>query len=201
MELVIVATPLLPVRAAAAPSAVVSKLHAEGATRYRLGRFREALVKFKAALALTARPSLLFNIAQCHRQLGERGQALFYYKLYLSESERLHPNQQIPFAAEVKGHLRRLQSAAKTSTTKPAAAAVETSTTKPAAAAIVLPPGPGRNAIGSVPVNRPIYKRWWFWTLIGAAVIGATAAAVAANSGGFVQNPVGTLPPGQVQLK
>jgi len=26
--------------------------------------------------------------------------------------------------------------------------------------------------------HRPIYKRWWFWTLVGAAVVGATVGTV-----------------------
>ncbi len=28
--------------------------------------------------------------------------------------------------------------------------------------------------------HRPIYKRWWFWTLIGAAVVGATVGTAVA---------------------
>jgi hypothetical protein len=30
--------------------------------------------------------------------------------------------------------------------------------------------------------SRPIYKRWWFWTTIGAAVVGGTVAAVLATA-------------------
>jgi hypothetical protein len=30
----------------------------------------------------------------------------------------------------------------------------------------------------SAPASRPVYKRWWFWTLLGAAVIGGAVAAI-----------------------
>jgi hypothetical protein len=35
------------------------------------------------------------------------------------------------------------------------------------------------------PASVPVYKRWWFWTLIGVAVVGGTVGGVvAATSGG-----------------
>ena len=52
---------------------------------YRQSDFRGALTQYKKALSYKRHPAVFFNIAQCHRQLGDHKQALFYYKLYLSE--------------------------------------------------------------------------------------------------------------------
>jgi hypothetical protein len=52
---------------------------------YRQSDFRGALKHYKKALSYKRHPAVFFNIAQCHRQLGEYKHALFYYKLYRSE--------------------------------------------------------------------------------------------------------------------
>ena len=52
---------------------------------YRTGHFKKALAEFELALKAKHHPVILFNIAQCHRQLGHYDKALFFYKLYLSE--------------------------------------------------------------------------------------------------------------------
>jgi hypothetical protein len=46
-----------------------------------------------------------------------------------------------------------------------------------------VPVGPTSTPVPPPPPrSTPIYKRWWFWTLIGAAVAGATAGAVAGTT-------------------
>ncbi len=33
-------------------------------------------------------------------------------------------------------------------------------------------------------MHRPVYKRWWFWTIIGVGVVGGTAYALSSSGGG-----------------
>jgi hypothetical protein len=66
------------------------------------------LGEYRAALKLVHRVSLILNIAQCYRQLRQTERALFYYRLYLSDAERLSPGQVPPYADEVQGHIREL---------------------------------------------------------------------------------------------
>ena len=172
--------------------AEATRLYQQGALAYRLGHFAQALARFRAALKLTERPSLLFNIAQCHRQLGERRQAIFYYRLYLSESERLQPGAAVPFAAEVLGHLRRLEEAPPL--TRPALA-------RPALSRSALVTTPPTAPPQSSTRTPPLYRRWWFWTLIGAAVVGATTGTIVALQPRRVAVPSGSLTPGQLQLE
>lgn len=79
-----------------------------GETHYRLGNFQDALSSYQAALKQAQRSSIIFNIAQCHRQLGRLNKSLFYYRLYLADWERQHPGKPPPYYAEVRGHIKRM---------------------------------------------------------------------------------------------
>ena len=85
-------------------------LFSKGEVQYRLGKFRDALGHYEAALKLVRRPSIIYNIAQCHRQLKHLEQALFFYRLYLSDWKREHPGRaQPPNHAELQRHVATLQ--------------------------------------------------------------------------------------------
>jgi len=55
---------------------------------FNLGKFEQALAGYEAAYQAKPLPALLFNIAQCHRHLGNSDRALFFYRRYLA----LDPN-------------------------------------------------------------------------------------------------------------
>lgn len=65
----------------------VEELSQEGISDYMAGRYREALTKFKAALALHPVANLLFNIAKAHEQLGELENALVYYERFIKSGD------------------------------------------------------------------------------------------------------------------
>jgi hypothetical protein len=99
------------VREAAAPPtkaplnvATVAKAHANrGTGMYNLGRFSEALSEFEAAYLAVQDPPFLFNIAQCHRKMGNGKEALESYRSYLRVA-RAAPNR-----AEVQKHISELE--------------------------------------------------------------------------------------------
>jgi len=57
-----------------------------GAKLYNLGHFQEAIPDFEKAYELDPSPIFLFNIAQSHRQLGNKERALFFYRRYLEQA-------------------------------------------------------------------------------------------------------------------
>jgi tetratricopeptide (TPR) repeat protein len=67
----------------------------EGNAAYEQGNFREALTAFEAAYQLAPLPGFLFNVAQCHRQLGDFTQAASAYRRYLALSEKEPANAAI----------------------------------------------------------------------------------------------------------
>lgn len=83
----------------------------EGNAAYEQGNFREALKSFEAAYRLAPLPGFLFNVAQCHRQLGDFAQAASAYRRYLSLSEKEPAN-----AAMVKDLIAEMDSNARQQT-------------------------------------------------------------------------------------
>src|SRR5436190_20755952 len=54
-----------------------------GMKHYNVGRYREALKEFEAGYYLKPDPAFLFNLGQCHRQLGDHEDAARQYRAYL----------------------------------------------------------------------------------------------------------------------
>jgi hypothetical protein len=149
-----VTTPAPP--AAPAPAPVLSLVR-RGNRLHELGRFAEALVLYERAYELYPRPAWLFNIAQCHRELGHHVMAIRTYELYLAKG--VH---QAASPEEVRTLIALSQRAL-------LVAAARQATPAGSAAASSATPTPER---------RPFYKTWWFWTLVGVAAGGITAGAV-----------------------
>jgi hypothetical protein len=42
--------------------------------------------------------------------------------------------------------------------------------------------------------ERPLYQKWWFWTIAGAVVVGTTTALVTTREGPFQDGPKVMLP-------
>src|SRR4051812_2999579 len=59
------------------------KASAEGQKYYNLNQFADALEAFKRAYWNYEEPSFLYNIAQCHRLLGHKKEAVDFYRSYL----------------------------------------------------------------------------------------------------------------------
>jgi tetratricopeptide (TPR) repeat protein len=125
------------------PATRAARRHFErGEKLFALGRFDDALDQYQAAFDAKPIPGFLFNIGQCHRNLGDYDQAIFSFKKYL----KLDPDA--PNRDAVEKLIDELED-------KKARGEADRFVRKP-------PPDPeGR---------RPIYKQWWFWT--GAAVVG-----------------------------
>jgi tetratricopeptide (TPR) repeat protein len=58
-------------------------LFAEGNEHYNLGEFAAALERYKLAYRVKPLPAFQFNIAQCHRKLGQYSEAIAMYQAYL----------------------------------------------------------------------------------------------------------------------
>jgi tetratricopeptide (TPR) repeat protein len=136
------------VAAADDPEVRAAKRHYErGQKLFSLHKFEEALGEFQQAFDAKPIPDFLFNIGQCHRNLGDYDAAVFSFKRFL----KLDP--EAPNREQVEALIADLEQRQAAATTQKFGFAP-----RPAA------PSPRR-------AGAPFYKKWWFWT--GLAVAGA----------------------------
>lgn len=205
LALLLAAAPALADDAAAAKKAAKAAKAA-----FDLGRFGEALAKYEEAYRLKAVPGLLFNLGQCHRQLGHTEQALHFFKQYLESGP---PAAQAKATREVVDKLEVQLGDEKKKTEETAArqhalelekaradaARVEEERerarredaekqAKLAAAERERAEAEARRRELEASLKPPaeekpsVVKKWWFWTAIGAAAAGAaTGIAIAAS--------------------
>jgi tetratricopeptide (TPR) repeat protein len=135
---------------------------------YRLGRYEEAVAAFRRAYEVKADARLLYDIAECYRELGAVDQALFYYDRYLAgwpdAFDRAEVEEKvIELEAKRSGNPTPLASTA--ARRRHPVMIVETPPSKP------RPPA-------------HIWQKWWFWTAIGVGVLGGIGAIVATSGSG-----------------
>ncbi len=192
--LVLYATP----GAAETPVAKAKALFKRAETHFSVGEFDKALDLYTEAYKTVQLTGFLFNIAQCHRYLGNCDKATFFYNRYLS----LTPSS--PFRDQIAVYIKACRPKEPRSTSAPATIPATTS-------APSEPPRLVRNE--EPPTTAPVVPRvdavgrpsaGWLWT--GAAlsvallVTGTVTGAVAYSKNQEYKEP-GTLPARQEELK
>ena len=158
---------------------------------FTMGKFKQAAEQYLKAYEAKQVPVFLYNMGQCHKRLGtEAGlrKAIFYYKGYL----RSDPADRARVEADLsrlEGQIARIGRQRPTPASKPAPAGKPSPKRLPLVPATAPAPGP---ASATAPVSTPVYKRWWFWAIVGVAVVGGGVAAGVAASGGDDRVPIGT---------
>jgi tetratricopeptide (TPR) repeat protein len=80
---IVVASCYVALNVAADESTGWRALYRDGSRQYDLGDFRAALDLFKRAYLAHEEAGILFDIGECHRQLGESAEAVHAYQSYL----------------------------------------------------------------------------------------------------------------------
>ena len=144
---------------------------ASGTSHYDLAEYEPALTDFKEAYRNFPDPNFLFNIAQCHRQLGQNDDAIRFYRTYLSKVPQA-PNQR-----EIRAMITKLEklsaeqrAAAPPPVVTPAPVVAAPPVVTPAPPVAVVPAPVVVVAAAPAPREKPLYKRWWLWTAVGGAV-------------------------------
>ncbi len=147
-----------PARADDAATRSARKHYEKGEKLFALGRFDEALDHYEKAFETKPLPGFLFNIGQCHRNLGDYESAIFSFRKYL----KLAPDADNREAVlELIEDLEAKQEADEEERQR---------------RALREPDPPPRRGDGRK--GKPIYRKWWFW--------GGVAAVAGASVGTFV---------------
>lgn len=186
-----VATPAFADPIPPATAAEATKLYESGSKHYNLAEYAESLVDFKAAYRLVPDAAFLFNIGQSHRQLGESEEAAQAYRAYLRVSTKVTPEKRAAvekFIADAEAIMRaRAAQVGPTGVEAPTGDGVQAAPSAfPGLIQPVAEPAARR--------TKPVYKRWWFWTIAGVVVGGGVAAGIAVPLAGRPEDPIqGTL--------
>jgi tetratricopeptide (TPR) repeat protein len=165
----------------------------EGTRLYDVADFNAALEAFKKAYVNYEEPSFLFNIAQCYRQIGNRPEALRFYRTYLRKAPSAPNADEVRrLAATLEAAIAQEKSASSaqpTGTLSPNATPASEHSTESAPATTAAPPrseGAPSLALTTTapPPHRPVYKKWWFWTVtVGGVAIAAAALGLGLTLG------------------
>jgi tetratricopeptide (TPR) repeat protein len=170
----------------------VARAHFDRAEKaFNLGRFDEALSAYQEAYEVLPLPAFLFNIAQCHRNLRNREQAVFFYQRYLSLAPDA-PNR--PVVEELIAEQKRLLAAQ--------APADKVEEDKPVDKPVNLearpePEVPAVARLDTRPADQPKTKwersRWWLLGALGVALVGGVALLAIKTTGSPPQGSLGSI--------
>jgi tetratricopeptide (TPR) repeat protein len=164
--LTIFLTIALTLASASADESPAKRFFLSGQKHFDLGEYADALHDFKEAYRVHEDPVFIYNIAQCQRLLGQNVDAIRSYKSYLRRSP------EAPNRSEVEHKITALEELPVQTTpavTTPVTPIVTTpvpttpTTTEPATVTVVAAAPPHE--------RQPVYKKWWLWTAVGAAVV------------------------------
>jgi len=167
---------------AAADSRVETQARAkftEGNVAYDKADFQTALEAYLEAYRLMPLPGFLFNIAQCHRQLGRPERAAIFYRRYLAQSKRTPPN-----APLVRELIAEMDAAAEKA--PPKTIALRSQAEEVAARRAREDSERKRTLAATSPPaevqSESLVKKWWVWAGAGAVAIVAGGVIYAATA-------------------
>jgi hypothetical protein len=198
----------------AAHAAGSSKSEKKAIQSFAAGRYDEALEIYANLYADTLNPVYLRNIGRCQQKLKQPDKAIESFRDYLQKGKNISADER----AEINGYIKemealrdeqaRQQQPLPTPAPPGPAAPVQPIPAQPegtpppgytAAPPAVYPtgPGPAQQPAGALVAqpgpapaeSQPIYTKWWFWTIVGAVVVGGVVTAVALSSGGTSRPP------------
>lgn len=154
----------------------------EGNIAYDLAEFQKALDAYTEAYRLVPLPGFLFNIAQCHRQLGHAERAAFFYRRYLSLSKEEPSNAPLvhELIAEMDAAARKEPARSGGLRAQGEAAASRQAREQERKRAL-SPRSTPVETQATVKDGDSLAKKWWVWAGAGAValVAGGTIYAVA----------------------
>ena len=101
----------------------------EGDAYYKLEKYANAITEYEQAYLAKPDPSFLYNIAQCHRLMGQGPEAIKFYRRFLKDAPTA-PNR-----AVAEKHIRDLEDASSGTPPSPAASPTRDLRARPAGGA------------------------------------------------------------------
>jgi tetratricopeptide (TPR) repeat protein len=162
-----------------------NQLEMKARESFAAGRYDEALQTFAKLYAETLHPVYLRNIGRCHQKMREPQKAIDAFKDYLAKSPKTGKEKvSADERAEIEGYIKEMEDLKRQRETPPPPPPPKEDPA-PRLHSIAEPPPP-HQVISQPPPppveeSAPVYKRWWFWTAVGVAVVAGTVGVMAAT--------------------
>lgn len=157
------------------------------------GRYREALDLYAKLYAENLHPTYLRNIGRCHQHMSEAEEAILSFRDYLRKAADLPSSER----EEVEGFIKEMETlrdrqrptqqtdkqvaaaptTASLAPTQPMGQPMPTSA-PPAGAVAMVPVGANLSTTPASEASPPVYKRAWFWVVVGTAVAAGVVGAL-----------------------
>jgi tetratricopeptide (TPR) repeat protein len=167
---------------AGAPPSEVKKRFQVARQHHERGELREAIEIYLEIYEMRPAPQLLFNVGQCHRNLGELEAATGYFRRYAEGvSDPIERDRVEALIVDLEAELADREAEAAMTVVTATVAELE-----PPPPVVAPPPrsppvAPVDPVVIEAVEERSIAGEWWFWTIIGvaaAAAAGGTAAVL-----------------------
>lgn len=152
---------------------------------FAAGQYQQALDLYAELYADKVHPTYLRNIGRCYQNLKQPEKAINAFRDYLRQAKGVTAAER----AEVEGYIAEMEALQKQQAAAAAAAAAPPP--KPEPILPVVPPVDPNRAGGTVEVERPLpppppqptpfYKKAWFWSVVGVAVVGGVVGGLYAG--------------------
>ena len=168
------------------PKAQAKALFDQATADYKAGRFETALSRYEQAHKLFPAAQFVFNIAQCHRALGNYDRAIFFFEGYLREAPEA-PNRAL--VEDLIRECREKEAALR----EERRLGLEVERKRLDLAAAAARPGVESGPAPRDEEPRPLYKKWWFWAVVGGVAVTAAGTAWVISSSSEGALPDGSL--------
>lgn len=188
MTLLLVAATLvsplaLQVQVAQAATKQTDKREIEARKAFAAGQYDRALDLYTQLYADKVHPTYLRNVGRCYQNLKQPDKAINAFRDYLRQAKDLKPGER----KEVEDYIAEMEDLHKQQEAQQAAAAPAAS--PPPTVPPVPPVAPEAQTAGRTeqltaqnpsepPPPNPVYKRAWFWGVVGVAVVGAVVGGL-----------------------
>ncbi len=167
-------------------------------TDFALGRFQEALESYSMAYEAKPLPAMLFNIGQCHFELGNYERAIFFYEQFLrgdvDAKKRQLANKRLQEAKIAYAAAEERRQREEADERERQELAMRAQEQGHIAAMKQAELDAQRLRVSEETNAAPIYKKWWFWAAAAGVVAITATTIILTTRGGDDRLPSGELP-------
>ena len=163
--------------ARAQDAATAREAYDKGMAHYHLEEYDAAIEEWERGFRAKPAPEFLYNIAQAYRLSKRPDKALSFYQKYLRVAPDAKNRDEVQRQMAALQELIDKQKSSAEGPPQQPLPATGVTTPPPTAPPPVAPPTPtatsttGRADLVAQPAEKPVYKKAWFWGVIGGAAV------------------------------